>query len=172
MSLNPRLAAISGPLRDSVFPLKEGVLSIGREYSNRLAIDDSLVSPQHCSVTEDGDRWVLRDLGSLTGTFVNGLPVQERPLLNGDRIAVGGSVCLVLNEQASEAHPNPVEMDDGKKAAAARTRLRREDMRYLHPEALAALPTAERLARDLQTLLKISTAIGSVRNVESLQWQL
>src|SRR6185369_15313795 len=39
-------------------------------------------------------------------------------------------------------------------------------------DALAALPTTERLARDLQTLLKISTAIGSVRNVESLQWQL
>ncbi len=172
MSVNPRLEAISGPLRDSVFPLKEGVLSIGREYSNRLAIDDTLVSPQHCSVTQDGKHWVLRDLGSLTGTFVNGLPVQERPLINGDRIAVGGSVFLFLNEETSEAHPNPVEMDEGQEAHAARTRLRREDMRYLHPDALAALPTTERLARDLQTLLKISTAIGSVRNVESLQWQL
>jgi transcriptional regulator with GAF, ATPase, and Fis domain len=172
MSVNPRLAAISGPLRDSVFPLKDGVLSIGREYSNRLAIDDSLVSPQHCTVTQGGEQWVLRDLGSLTGTFVNGLPVQERPLTNGDRIAVGGSVFLFLNEEISEAHPNPVEMDEGKEAKAARTRLRREDMRYLHPDALAALPTTERLARDLQTLLKISTAIGSVRNVESLQWQL
>jgi transcriptional regulator with GAF, ATPase, and Fis domain len=172
MSVNPRLAAISGPLRDSVFPLKEGVLSIGREYSNRLAIDDTLVSPQHCTVTPDGEHWVLRDLGSLTGTFVNGLPVQERQLTNGDRIAVGGSVFLFLSEETSEVHPNPVEMDEGMEANAARTRLRREDMRYLHPEALAALPTNERLARDLQTLLKISTAIGSVRNVESLQWQL
>jgi transcriptional regulator with GAF, ATPase, and Fis domain len=172
MSVNPRLAAISGPLRDSVFPLKDGLLSIGREYSNRLAIDDSLVSPQHCTVTQDAEHWVLRDLGSLTGTFVNGLPVQERPLTNGDRIAVGGSVFLFLNEEASEVHPNPVEMDEGTEATAARTRLRREDMRYLHPDALAALPTTERLARDLQTLLKISTAIGSVRNVESLQWQL
>jgi transcriptional regulator with GAF, ATPase, and Fis domain len=171
MSVNPRLAAISGPLRDSVFPLKDGVLSIGREYSNRLAIDDTLVSPQHCTVTPDGDHWVLRDLGSLTGTFVNGLPVQERQLTNGDRIAVGGSVFLFLSEETSEVHPNPVEMDEGMEANAARTRLRREDMRYLHPEALAALPTNERLARDLQTLLKISTAIGSVRNVESLQWQ-
>src|SRR6201987_991280 len=172
MSVNPRLAAISGPLRDSVFPLKDGVLSIGREYSNRLAIDDALVSPQPCTVTQDGEHWVLRDLGSLTGTFVNGLPVQERPLTNGDRIAVGGSVFLFLSEEASEVPPNPVELDEGKEANAARTRLRREDVRYLHPEALAALPTNERLARDLQTLLKISTAIGSVRNVESLQWQL
>src|SRR5204862_6071248 len=124
MSVNPRLAAISGPLRDSVFPLKEGVLSIGREYSNRLAIDDTLVSSQHCTVTQEGEHWMLRDLGSLTGTFVNGLPVQERPLINGDRIAVGGSVFLFLNEQSSEVQPNPVEMDEGKEAKVARTRLR------------------------------------------------
>ncbi len=174
MSVNPRLAAISGPLRDSAFPLIDGVLSIGRELSNDLSIDDGLVSPRHCEVTLDGDRCVLRDLGSLAGTFVNGLPVLERPLAHGDQIAVGGSVFLFLREEPSEAHPNPVELDDGAQAqgSGATTRLRGEDMRYLHPEALAALPTTERLARDLQTLLKISTAIGSIRNVESLQWQL
>jgi transcriptional regulator with GAF, ATPase, and Fis domain len=174
MSVNPRLAAISGPLRDSVFPLIDGVLAIGRELSNDLSIDDGLVSPQHCVVTLDADRCVLRDLSSPTGTFVNGLPVLERPLAHGDQIAIGGSVFLFLREEPSEAHPNPVEMDDGAQARASgsTTRLRREDVRYLHPDALAALPTTERLARDLQTLLKISTAIGSIRNVESLQWQL
>jgi transcriptional regulator with GAF, ATPase, and Fis domain len=174
MSVNPRLAAISGPLRDSVFPLIDGTLSIGRELSNDLSIDDGMVSPQHCVVTLDAEQCLLRDLGSPTGTFVNGLPVQERALANGDQIAVGGSVFLFLREEPSELRPNPVELDDGARAeaSAATTRLRREDMRYLHPEALAALPTTERLARDLQTLLKISTAIGSIRNVESLQWQL
>ena len=147
-------------------------MSVGRELSNLLSLDDGLVAPQHCVVARDGDRWMLRDLGSPTGTFVNGLPVKERPLANGDQIAVGGSVFLFLQEEATDAQPNPVQMDDGAEASPAATRLRREDMRYLHPEALAALPTTERLARDLQTLLKISTAIGSVRNVESLQWQL
>ena len=107
--MNPRLAAISGPLRDSIFPLKEDELSIGREFSNRLAIDDGMVAPQHCAVTRDGERWTLRDLGSQTGTFVNGLPVKERPLVNGDQIAIGGSVFLFLQEEASEARPNPVE---------------------------------------------------------------
>jgi transcriptional regulator with GAF, ATPase, and Fis domain len=172
MPVNPRLAAISGPLRDSVFPLVDGQLSIGRELSNRLAIDDGLVSPKHCLVAVDADGCVLRDLGSLTGTFVNGLPVQERPLVHGDQIAIGGSVFLFLREEPSEAHPNPVQLEEGSHPGAATTRLRREDVRYLHPEALAALPATERIARDLQTLLKISTAIGSIRNVESLQWQL
>jgi transcriptional regulator with GAF, ATPase, and Fis domain len=170
--VNLRLAAISGPLRDSVFALKDGSLSIGRELSNHLIIDDSLVSPQHCRITLELDQWIIRDLGSLSGTFVNGLPVLERPLAHGDQIAVGGSVFLFLREEHPDAHPGTIELSDGSNEAAARTRLRREDVRYLHPEALAALPSSERTARDLQTLVKISTAIGSIRNVESLQWQL
>jgi len=42
----------------------------------------------------------------------------------------------------------------------------------LQPESLAALPPAVRLARTLSTLLKISSAIGSMRDIDSLQWQL
>ena len=44
--VNPRLAAISGPLRDSVFPLQDGSLTIGREISNQLILNDTMVSPQ------------------------------------------------------------------------------------------------------------------------------
>jgi pSer/pThr/pTyr-binding forkhead associated (FHA) protein len=98
MSVNPRLAAISGPLRDSVFTLVDGVLSIGREFSNRLSIDDGQVAPHHCVVTLEEDRCVLHDLGSPTGTFVNGLPVQERTLVHGDQVVIGGSVFLFLRE--------------------------------------------------------------------------
>ena len=94
-------------------------MSIGREFSNRLAIDDGMVAPQHCAVTRDAERWMLRDLGSQTGTFVNGLPVKERPLANGDQIAIGGSVFLFLQEEASDARPNPVEMDEGVETSAA-----------------------------------------------------
>jgi len=170
--VNPRLAAISGPLRDSVFPLKDGSLSIGRELSNDLIIDDSLVSPKHCRVAFESEHCTVQDLGSLSGTFVNGLPVLERAVDHGDQIVIGGSVFVFLRDEPTIAHPNPVELSDSATNAAATTRLRREDARYLHPEALAALPINERTERDLQTLLKIATAIGSIRNVESLQWQL
>ncbi len=170
--MNPRLAAISGPLRDSVFPLKEGALSIGREPSNFLAIDEALISPQHCLVTFDSTQCTVRDLDSLTGTFVNSLPVLERTLAHGDQIAVGSSVFVFLCEEQTGAQPSSIELDENTQASAATTRLRREDLRYLQPEALAALPPTERIARDLQTLLKISSAIGSIDNVESLQWQL
>jgi Nif-specific regulatory protein len=170
--VNPRLAAISGPLRDSFFPLKGESLSIGREASNNLALEDALVGPQHCVITCESDQCAIRDLNSLSGTFVNGLPVLERALAHGDQIAVGGSVFVFLCEEQAAAQANPVELDETPQTSGATTRLRREDVRYLLPEVLAALPPTERLARDLQTLLKISTTIGSIQNVESLQWQL
>jgi transcriptional regulator with GAF, ATPase, and Fis domain len=173
--VNPRLAAISGPLRDSVFPLQDGSLSIGRDLTNQLIIDDSLISQQHCQLTCVADgACVVRDLGSAAGTFVNGLPVTEKTLTSGDQIVVGGSVFVFHGEESTEASPGTVELSDAAGAGgdAAKTRLRGADVRYLQPDALAALPSGERTARDLQTLLKISTAIGSIRNVESLQWQL
>ncbi|HUE43591.1 MAG TPA: sigma 54-interacting transcriptional regulator [Candidatus Sulfotelmatobacter sp.] len=174
--MNPRLAAINGPLRDSVFPLKDGSLTIGREISNQLILDDSLVALQHCKLTCDAaGACVVSDLGSASGTFVNGLPVTERTLVAGDQIVVGGSVFVFHSEEAKENESGTIVLSETAKAvseAAAKTRLRGVDVRYLQPDALAALPSGERTARDLQTLVKISTAIGSIRDVESLQWQL
>jgi Nif-specific regulatory protein len=154
----------------------DGSLTVGRDLTNHLIIDDSLVAPQHCRINVESGQCTLKDLASPAGTFVNGLPVLERPLAHGDQIVIGGSVFLFLREEPVAANASPIELSessgDGSKAGAATTRLRREDVRYLQPEALAALPSSERTARDLHTLLKISTAIGSIRNVESLQWQL
>jgi transcriptional regulator with GAF, ATPase, and Fis domain len=176
LPVNPRLAAISGPLRDSVFPLKDGSLTIGREISNLLILDDSLASAQHCELKCDAEgACVLRDLGSASGTFVNGLPVTERVLVTGDQVVVGGSVFVFHSEEVKENESGTIVLSETAKAvseAAAKTRMRGVDVRYLQPDALAALPSGERTARDLQTLVKISTAIGSIRDVESLQWQL
>jgi transcriptional regulator with GAF, ATPase, and Fis domain len=174
--VNPRLAAISGPLRDSVFPLQDGSLTIGREISNQLILNDTMVSPQHCKLTREPDgACVVHDLGSASGTFVNGLPVTERIIVVGDQVVVGASTFVFHDEEAKESESGTIVLSETDKAvsdAAAKTRLRGVDVRYLQPDALAALPSGERTARDLQTLVKISTAIGSIRDVESLQWQL
>jgi transcriptional regulator with GAF, ATPase, and Fis domain len=174
--VNPRLAAISGPLRDSVFPFIDGSLTIGREISNQLILNDGSVSPQHCKLTIESDgACVVRDLESTSGTFVNGLPVTDRIVVTGDQVVVGGSVFAFHNDEVKENETGTIVLSEITKAmsdSAAKTRLRGEDVRYLQPDALAALPSGERTARDLQTLVKISTAIGSIRDVESLQWQL
>ena len=170
--MGARLVAISGPLKDAVFPLAEEVVSVGRETSNQLCVEDSSVSQRHCRIGAQSNRYTISDLDSLTGTFVNGVPVKERLLTHGDRIAIGNAVFLFLLEGDNAPQPCPVQLDEDTFVSESSRQLRTEEVLYLQPEKLAALPPTARLARDLNVLLKISTAIGSIRCLESLQWQL
>ena len=169
-ALQPRLTVLSGPLGKSEFPVSEP-LFIGRGGANAVCIEDVSVSQRHCQIARRDGQFLLTDLGSASGTFVNGIPVHERVLVPGDQIAVGSSLFSFQMEEPGAAS-NPVELDETAAVSGKEQQLRREELLYLHPESLAALPHSERLDRALRTLLKISTAIGSIRNVESLQWQL
>jgi len=114
----------------------------------------------------------LTDLESLSGTFVNGIPVKRRVLAPGDEIGVGNSLFVFEVETSAAPARSPVQLDENPAIGSQVEHLREDELLYLHPESLAALPQSARLARALSTLLKISTAIGSIRDVESLQWQL
>lgn len=66
--------------------------SLGRHPSNTIQLLDKIVSKEHCTIEQRGDVFVLRDLGSLNGTYVNGeRVVGERPLKHGDDIALGAT---------------------------------------------------------------------------------
>src|SRR6266478_408551 len=148
--MQPKLLSLSGPLGKSEFRFSAPV-SIGRDSSNPICIDDPAVSPLHCKIARQNDDFLLTDQDTASGTFVNGIPVKQR---------------------AMAAAISPVQLDDTSPASGQEQQLRHDELLYLHPETLAALPQSARLDRALSTLLKISTAIGSIRDVESLQWQL
>jgi len=65
---------------------------IGRDASCHLRIDDPVVSRQHACLQQQADRFLLRDLGSTNGTFLNGRPVRDEcpEIYDGDRILIGG----------------------------------------------------------------------------------
>ena len=65
--------------------------SLGRHPRNTHQVLDRVVSKEHCHIELVRDRYVLRDLGSLNGTFVNGERVQERRLEPGDEILIGST---------------------------------------------------------------------------------
>jgi len=66
--------------------------SLGRHPSNTIQLLDKIVSKEHCIIERRGQALVLRDLGSLNGTYVNGERVNgERELKHGDDIALGGT---------------------------------------------------------------------------------
>ena len=62
---------------------------IGRAPECEAQLSDATVSRRHAEIVRDGDAWVLRDLGSSNGTQVNGQPVVEHVLADGDEIKLG-----------------------------------------------------------------------------------
>jgi len=169
--VNPRLASISGPLKDSLFPLSSA-LSIGSEPSNHISLADPAVASQHCDISTDGGRFTIKDLDTPAGTFVNGIPIKQRVLAHGDLISIGDSSFLFLAEATPASQSSGVQLDDSAGLSGSAFQRKQEDLLFLTPESLASLPPAVRLARTLTTLLKISTAIGSLQDVDALQWQL
>ncbi len=72
------------------FPLDpEQPLSIGRHTDNALRLTCESVSSHHAVLTRREDGWYVQDLGSSNGTRVNGAPIEEAHLLDGDRVGFG-----------------------------------------------------------------------------------
>ena len=94
--MNPRLIALSGPLKGQIFPLGEETLNLGRDQVNRISIADMAVSRRHCTIQKEDDSFRLIDLESRNGTFVGSVPVNERILKNGDQIRIVNSLFLFL----------------------------------------------------------------------------
>jgi Nif-specific regulatory protein len=118
------------------------------------------------------ESYLIRDLESRNGTFVNGSAVSEARLKHGDQIALGDSVFVfLLNEDGHEASRAAVEFDDT--IAQATTQIRPQDVLYLQPDrVLKELPATSRLGRTLNALLKISRVAHSISDLDKLQEQI
>lgn len=69
---------------------------IGREHGNELTLEDPALSLKHAVIDHRDDAFVVRDLGSSNGTFVNGQRIVVHKLGNGDVIGVGHHTMLVV----------------------------------------------------------------------------
>jgi Nif-specific regulatory protein len=167
-----KLLAISGPLRKSEFPLG-AIVTIGRDTGNTIRLEDPAICPRHCKIEllHDG-RSMLQDLDSHSGTFVNGIPVKLRELKAGDEIGVGDSVLVFEVSNPQSTVSTPVQICEREARNARALEFPADDLLTLNPESLAALPRPARLARNLSALLQICREIGSLRDEESLPWQL
>ncbi len=171
--MRPRLLVLSGPLKDSIIPLSEGEVTIGREASNGIAIVDPSVSRKHCLLSSQGGSYLVRDLDSRNGTLVNGAAVEEHWLQHGDEIAAGDSSFLFLLDAEDRTTPaGRVELEDVA-ATAETTIIHPRDVVYLQPDRLLReLPATSRVARNLNALLKISRIVHAIRDLNDLQGQL
>jgi len=90
-----RLGAISGPHTGRIVEV-HGELTVGRDPSCVLRLDDPKVSRRHATLGPTGSGIAIRDEGSLNGTWVNDLRIAgSRDLVVGDRVRIGGSEFIV-----------------------------------------------------------------------------
>lgn len=82
--------------QDPIWVMEKG-LSIGRSEKNQLVIDAPTVSFQHAKITFNGEGYLIKDLGSEHGTYVNGKRVTHKPLFCDDLITIGGVQLQVVD---------------------------------------------------------------------------
>jgi transcriptional regulator with GAF, ATPase, and Fis domain len=155
--MNPRLTAIAGRLKGSVFMIEDLPVVIGRETAATLCIADASVSRRHSQIDKEEKKFVILDLDSLNGTFVNDVPVKRRPLKHGDRVRIGDSQFLFLMHDGDvSSKSSEVQFHDEEVVSGSTLQVRFNDALYL-------------MARDLSALMKVSTTINAIRGVAELQ---
>lgn len=88
-----KLVVIEGPLQGTIVPLGNVQITIGRAPDSTLIIDDDYASSRHARVYPSEGSWVVEDLGSTNGTFVNRQKVNgPQAFRRGDRLQVGNTV--------------------------------------------------------------------------------
>lgn len=93
-----RLFTVLGPYTGKTIPL-EGLIRFGREVENEICIPDGQVSRTHAQIEKTESGYLLTDLNSTNGTFINDKRILQPMLLRmGDTIIIGPARFLVLAE--------------------------------------------------------------------------
>ncbi|MCG8555759.1 MAG: FHA domain-containing protein [Proteobacteria bacterium] len=156
----------------------EPVTTIGRHPDNTVQLLDRVASKGHCSIDLLDGRYVLRDLGSLNGTFVNGERVESRVLQAGDEIGVG-STKIVFSEgpirpehsltQGRAHSPRKVTLMSGPAASRIRSKLvQAVEQDFLPEKALKDVAGLRKDYEKLRVSYELTRAIGAELDVDRL----
>ena len=139
-----------GPQPGKVFPLEAAEVRLGRSPTNDIVLAPATISRHHALIRRHGDTYVLEDLQSTNGTYLNGEPVVTRsPLGEGDRIRLGEVMFRFTGSAEAAAEP-PLGVVSGEGTTDTSSVLERvgvESYPVLDEEASVSLArTQERLA--------------------------
>ncbi|MEQ1566373.1 MAG: FHA domain-containing protein [Myxococcota bacterium] len=102
-----RLQVVVGSgMAGSSYPIGSRGLSIGRSEDRDVVIADPAASRHHCQISAQGGEFVLRDMGSANGVFVNAVRVRECTLADGDLVRIGNTEMRFTRSEGGVDAPN------------------------------------------------------------------
>ena len=155
--MKPRLVFLSGweESKTHLLDLADGEsLLIGRITENNLLVSSSGVSRRHCEIGRRDGEFVLRDLNSHNGTFVNNALIEESILKHGDRLRVGSNQFIFLIEESDEIIRH-AHFDDGL--------ITKSEISFFSETNFA------KTAPHLDGLIKLGRALDESQNADALQ---
>lgn len=139
-------------------------VEVGRSSHAGLVLPDPLLSREHAVLRREGDQWLLEDLGSHNGSFVNGERVREsRVLRHGDVLGLGGSTLTVEFGPEVVHGPSP----EGSLFLPASQLLSATDLHCAFPTADDA-PALRRLAERLHLVNEVHHALSKPISLNEL----
>lgn len=109
-----QLVMKSAPYLDKEFPLLKDETIIGRDTTSDIVISDAEISRRHARLYKLGESYMVEDLGSTNGTFVNGQRlVGPHALLPGETIRFGENIMLVFEAPLPAYDPNATMVTGG-----------------------------------------------------------
>lgn len=164
------LLVIQGPDKGRRFELPDAPAAIGRD-SRQIPLTDTTTSRRHADLIPTDGEWILHDLGSSNGTYINGIRVNNKQTLKlGDQIRVGRSL-LVFGAQpgisrTSSGNVRLAGEESGMDSAIMHTMPSNEDSIVLAvPEPAAAAAANLKILYQLGALLGSSFGIDQVLEV-------
>src|SRR5579875_3103925 len=94
------LIVVNGPLAGTRYSVSEGEILIGRAPNSRIVLNESEIGWRHCQIRQQGDRFLVLDLRTSLGTYVNGMRSAERWLEDRDQIGIGKTILMFRSSDA------------------------------------------------------------------------
>lgn len=117
---NFRLIVRRGPQPNQSYDLNKDIVTLGRDITNDIVINDPEVSRHHLRLTRGAGGFTIEDLGSTNGTFINGQRLTgARQLRPGDMVGLGETVTLAYESNAPASGIEGVGDQGGTVASAA-----------------------------------------------------
>jgi hypothetical protein len=172
----PSLFVIQGRDQGTRFRIEDAAVTIGRGTTSAVQLHDTEVSREHAELRRNGNVFLVRDLGSSNGTFVNGRPVKEHELASGDQLQLGRTLLLYTGVSEGRVEdladkinivPNYDGDDDGSRIVHAMHQSEGSEI-LAPPENETESPWLARARSNLQIMYRTALAVSHTLDIDQL----